>query len=558
MTQATTAGPHYGRQTYLQNENSLASWLFTTDHKRIAILYAITVTIFFMIGGAAISLVRYELLTPTGHFLSDDTYNKLFTLHGVIMVWFFLIPSIPNTLGNFLLPLMIGAPDVAFPKLNLVSWYLNVLGGLLTLSALLAGGADAGWTFYAPLSTMFTNGAIALAATGVFITGFSSIATGVNFIATIHTLRAEGMGWFRLPLFVWAIYATSLIFVLATPVLATTLLLMAAERVFGLPVFDPANGGDPLLFQHLFWFYSHPAVYIMILPGMGVVTEVITCFSRRSVFGYTFMVYALVAIAGIGFFVWGHHMFVSGQSPFASLVFSFLSFVVAVPSAIKVFNWTATLYRGQISFEAPMLYALGFVGLFTVGGLTGLFLASIPVDIHVHDTYFVIAHFHYIMVGGAVSAFFAGLHFWWPKITGRVYSEAWARFAAILMFFGFNFTFFPQFIMGYAGMPRRYHVYPPEFQVYHVMSTVGASVLAAAYLLPPFYLGWSILWGKPAGSNPWGASGLEWQTTSPPPPKNFESAPKVSERVYDYHPSGQSPRPDERSPRRREQTTPQS
>ena len=550
MSQAILTGMGYGRQNYLREETTLASWLFTTDHKRIGILYAITITIFFMIGGAAISLVRYELLTPNGVFLSDDTYNKLFTLHGVIMVWFFLIPSIPNTLGNFLLPLMIGAPDVAFPKLNLMSWYLNVFGGLVTLSALLFGAADAGWTFYTPLSSMFSNGAIALAAAGVFITGFSSIATGVNFIATVHMLRIEGMNWFRMPLFVWAIYATSLIFVLATPVLATTLLLMAAERVFGLPIFDPANGGDPLLFQHLFWFYSHPAVYIMVLPAMGVVTEVITCFARRAVFGYVFMVYALVAIAGIGFFVWGHHMFVSGQSPFASLVFSFLSFVVAVPSAIKVFNWTATLYRGQISFEAPMLYALGFVGLFTVGGLTGLFLASIPVDVHVHDTYFVVAHFHYIMVGGAVSAFFAGLHFWWPKITGKLYSEAWARFAAILMFFGFNFTFFPQFIMGYAGMPRRYHVYPPEFQVYHVMSTMGATVLAAAYLLPPLYLGWSVLRGKRAGDNPWGASGLEWETTSPPPPKNFDRAPHVPERAYDYHHPAHGPEADDGSPRR--------
>ena len=559
MTDAVaTRRDSFETTNYLNEKHTVASWLFTTDHKRIAILYAITITVFFMIGGFAISLVRYELLTPNGTFLSDDSYNKLFTLHGVIMVWFFLIPSIPNTLGNFLVPLMIGAPDVAFPKLNLFSWYLNLIGGLFVLVALVAGGADTGWTFYTPLSTMYTNGAVALAAMGIFVTGFSSIASGVNFIATIHMLRTEGMTWFRLPLFVWAIYATSLIFVLATPVLATTLLLMTAERVFGLPVFDPSRGGDPLLFEHLFWFYSHPAVYIMVLPSMGVITELVTCFSRRRVFGYAFMVYALVAIAGIGFFVWGHHMFVSGQSPFAGLVFSFLSFVVAVPSAIKVFNWTATLYRGQISFEAPMLYALGFVGLFTVGGLTGLFLASIPVDIHVHDTYFVVAHFHYIMVGGAVSAFFGGLHFWWPKITGRVYSEAWARFAAILMFFGFNFTFFPQFIMGYAGMPRRYHVYPPEFQVYHVMSTVGASVLAGAYLLPPVYFGWSLFFGKRATANPWGAAGLEWQTSSPPPTKNFNAPPKIPERPYDYHPAGQAPEADRRTPRRAQEASQQA
>ena len=539
-----------GSTSYLDHGRTLGSWLFTTDHKRIAILFALSITAFFMIGGIAISLVRFELLSPTGNFMTDDTYNKLFTLHGVIMVWFFLIPSIPNTFGNFLVPLMIGAPDMAFPRLNLLSWYLYMIGGIFTLIALLAGGVDTGWTFYTPLSSHYNNGHVTLAAIGIFVAGFSSIASGLNFIATIHTLRARGLTWFKLPLFVWAIYATSLMFVLATPVLAMTLLLLIAERLFDLPFFDPARGGDPLLFQHLFWFYSHPAVYIMILPAMGVVTECITCFARKHVFGYTFMVYALVAIAGIGFFVWGHHMFVSGQSPFASLVFSFLSFVVAVPSAIKVFNWTATLYRGQISFEAPMLYALGFVGLFTVGGLTGLFLASVPIDIHVHDTYFVVAHFHYIMVGGAVSAFFGGLHFWWPKISGRLYSEAWARFAAVLMFFGFNFTFFPQFLLGYLGNPRRYHVYPPEFQVYHVMSTMGATVLAAAYLLPPTYLAWSWFRGEAAGDNPWGAIGLEWQTTSPPPKHNFARPPHIPARPYDYHGVGEEPSPDRASPRR--------
>lgn len=537
----TLLGREPGEQNYLTSGTTLRSWLLTTDHKRIALLYAAGITFFFFLGGAAAVLIRWELITPAGDLLSADTYNRTFTLHGVIMVWFFLVPSIPTTLGNFLLPLMIGADEVAFPRLNLFSWYLFVAGGLLTLFALLAGGVDTGWTFYTPFSTLYSNGHVLLAAAGVFVVGFSSIATGINFIATVHLLRAQGMTWMRLPLFAWAMYATSLVMVLATPVLAMSLLLVFAERAFGFPIFDPRSGGDPLLFQHLFWFYSHPAVYIMVLPGMGVVSEVIACEARRRVFGYEFMVYAMLMIALVGFMVWGHHMFVSGQSPFASLVFSALSFVVAVPSAIKVFNWTGTLYRGQIRFSAPMLYALGFVGLFTLGGLTGLFLASLPLDVHLTDTYFVTAHFHYIMVGGSVSAFFAGLHFWWPKITGRLYSETLARFAAVSMFFGFNFTFFPQFILGYMGMPRRYHEYPEEFQPWHVMSSTGAVVLAFAYLWPLFYLAWSLVWGERASDNPYDATGLEWQTSSPPPTGNFAEPPVVTEAPYGYHAEGFAP-----------------
>jgi cytochrome c oxidase subunit 1 len=523
-------------KNYLNEDSTLKSWLLTTDHKRIALLYLVSITFFFFIGGAAATLIRLKLMVPGEAMMKPDTYNKFFTLHGVIMVWFFLIPSIPTVLGNFLIPMMIGARDMAFPRINLASWYIYILGGLFTLGVTIAGGVDTGWTFYTPYSTMFSNSYVIATATGVFIVGFSSILTGLNFVVTVHRMRAPGLTWFRLPIFIWSHYATSIILLLATPVLACTLLLIALERVFRIGIFDPALGGDPLLFQHLFWFYSHPAVYIMILPGMGVTSEIISCFSRKKLFGYKFVAMASIAIAVIGFLVWGHHMFVSGQSVYASLVFSFLSFCVAVPSAIKVFNWTATLYKGQIHFSTPMLYALSFVGLFTMGGLTGLWLAALAVDVHVHDTYFVIAHFHYIMVGGMVSAYIGGIHFWWPKISGKMYPEWWGRTAALLLFFGFNLTFFPQFLLGYLGNPRRYYTYPPEFQVLHVMSTLGASILAVGYVLPMFYLAWSLRFGKPAPTNPWGASGLEWLSESPPIKHNFERTPIVVNAPYSYNP----------------------
>ncbi|MFA5531773.1 MAG: cbb3-type cytochrome c oxidase subunit I, partial [Thiohalomonadaceae bacterium] len=501
--------------SYLSGIRRLRDWLLTRDHKRIALLYLVSITVFFFIGALAIALVRLELFTPQDDLLTAETYNKAFSVHGIIMVWFFLIPSIPATLGNFLIPLMIGARDLAFPRLNLLSWYIYTLGGAFTLYAVLAGGVDTGWTFYTPYSSFFSNTHVFAAAAGVFVVGFSSILTGLNIVVTVHTMRTRGMHWFRLPLFVWALYATSAILLLATPVLAMTLVLMAAERLFAVGIFDPVLGGDPLLFQHLFWFYSHPAVYIMILPAMGVASEVITCFSRNPIFGYRMMAYAILAIALISFMVWGHHMFVSGQSMYAGMVFSLLSFLVAIPSAVKVFNWTATLYRGEIHFDAPMIYALGFVGLFLIGGLTGLFLAALALDVHLTDTYFVVSHFHYIMVGGSVMAYIGGIHFWWPKMTGRHYPEFWARFAAILMFFGFNLTFFPQYILGYLGMPRRVHEYAPEFSVLNVLSSAGASLLAVAYVLPLFYLAWSLRKGRHASANPWRATGLEWRTSSP-------------------------------------------
>ena len=478
--------------------------------------------------------MRLELATPVSDLVQPETYNKLFTAHGIIMVWFFLVPSIPATLGNFLIPIMIGAKDVAFPKLNLGSWYVFMIGGLLTLYAIARGGIDTGWTFYTPFSTMYSTTYVEAAGIGIFIVGFSSIMTGLNFIVTAHKLRAPGMTWFRLPLFVWANYATSIVMVLATPVLAITLLMVVVERVFGVGIFSPELGGDPVLFQHLFWFYSHPAVYIMILPSMGVISELVAAFSRKRPFGYTFMVYAIAGIAVVGFLVWGHHMFVAGLSVYSAMTFSALSYFVAVPSAIKVFNWSATLYKGSNSMDTPMLYAIGFIGLFTIGGMTGLFLAAMGIDVHVTDTYFVIAHFHYIMVGGAVMAYLGGLHYWWPKISGRMYPERLAKASALTVFLGFNLTFFPQFVLGWLGMPRRYAAYPPEFQFLHVISTAGATVLGVGYLLPLIYLTWSWRYGELVGSNPWHATGLEWQTTSPPPKHNFEVTPIVTHEAYDY------------------------
>lgn len=523
-------------RNYLNADHTVRSWLLTVDHKRIAILYLIAVTFFFFLGSLAAAIIRYELTSPHGILLSSEVYNKTFSAHGILMVFQFLVVVIPAVLGNFLLPLMIGARDMAFPRLNLASWYMFMLGGGLILLSFALGGVDSGWTFYVPLSTI-SQTQITLCLVGIFITGFSSIFTGVNFIATIHKMRAPGMTWFKLPLFVWSHYATSLIIILGTPVVAITLFLVVIERAFGFGIFSAELGGDPVLFQHLFWFYSHPAVYIMILPAMGIISELMSCFSRRPIFGYKFIAFSSLAIAFLGFLVWGHHMFISSQSVYQGIIFSIITFLLAVPSAIKVFNWATTMWKGSVHFSTPMLYALGFIGLFVIGGLTGLFLASLDTNVHVTGTYFIVAHFHYVMVGGTILAYLGGLHFWWPKMFGRTYSEFWGRMSALIVFIGFNLTFFPQFMVGYLGMPRRYHYYyfAPEWQFYHILSTAGSTVLGFGFLLPAIYLIYSLFKGKEAGSNPWEAQGLEWtHASSPPITENFEKPVVVNFPVYDY------------------------
>ena len=518
---------------YLTEPKGIKSWLLTLDHKRIGLMYFFAIMFFFFVGGLFAIMLRLELMNPGKDFIEADTYNQLFTLHGAIMIFLFIIPSIPAALGNLMLPLMLGAKDVAFPRLNLASWYIYVFGAIFAVVAIIAGGVDTGWTFYTPYSVT-TGTAVIWMTFGVFILGFSSIFTGLNFIVTVHKLRAPGLTWFKLPLFVWALYATAIIQVLATPVLGITMLLLILERALGIGIFDPALGGDPVLYQHFFWFYSHPAVYVMILPGMGIISEVIATHSHKKIFGYKAIAYSSLAIAFISFLVWGHHMFVSGQAELASMIFSFLTFFVGIPSGIKVFNWLATLYKGSISFTTPMMYVLSFLVLFTIGGLTGIFLGALAVDVHLHDTYFVVAHFHYVMMGGTVMALLAGIHHWWPKIWGRMYNETLGKITAVIIFIGFNMTFFTQFILGTRGMPRRYYNYMDQFQPLHGFSSMGSWVMAVGFFLMAGYLVHSIFKGRIAGNNPWGSLTLEWETTSPPPPLNFPKTPEITHGPYDY------------------------
>ncbi|MCG2588970.1 cytochrome c oxidase subunit I [Rhodohalobacter sulfatireducens] len=524
----------YPEKHYLNQEKGLWAWLTTVDHKKIGLMYLMSVAFFFLVGGVLALLLRTELLTPARNFMTADVYNQVFTLHGAIMIFFFLIPSVPAALGNFVLPLQLGAKDVAFPRLNLASFYIYVIGALFTITAIFTGGIDTGWTFYTPYSST-TGGSVAMMTLGVFILGFSSILTGLNFIVTIHKLRSPGITWNKLPLNLWGLYATSLIQILATPVLAITLLLLTMERVLSIGIFDPALGGDPVLYQHFFWFYSHPAVYIMIVPGFGIVSEIISTFSKKVIFGYWAIALSSLAIAFIGFLVWGHHMFTAGQSSLANMVFSFLTFLVGIPTGIKIFNWLATMYKGSIDLKTPMVYILVFLFLFTIGGFTGIMLGALSVDVHLHDTYYVVAHFHYVMMGGMVMAFLGGLHYWWPKMFGKMYSEFWGKIAAGIIFVGFNMTFLPQFIMGSQGMPRRYYNYIDQFQAFHQFSTIGAYIMGVGFVIIAAYLLHSLLRGEKASSNPWGSRALEWQTSSPPDLHNFKHTPVIINGPYDYH-----------------------
>lgn len=532
-TQKTDTDSQYSFYQEQGKYSGILSWILSTDHKRIGILYLVSILIFFLSGVTIGALMRLELIAPGRTIVDAQTYNSMFTLHGIIMIFLFIIPGISASFGNFFLPILIGARDVAFPRINLLSWWFYIISGFLALATIIAPGGppDTGWTFYPPYSIKTTTN-VSLAAFAAFIVGFSSILTGLNFITTIHRLRAPGMNWFRMPLFAWSLYATSWVQVLATPVLAITVLLLILERTFGIGFFDPVKGGDPLMFQHMFWIYSHPAVYVMILPAMGVISEIIPAFSRKAIFGYKAIAFSSIAIAGVGYIVWGHHMFTSGMSETARMVFSFITFIVAVPSGIKVFNWIATMYRGSIVMAPPMLFSLAFIFLFSIGGLTGLANSSVAANVHIHDTAFIVAHFHYVMFGGTGFAFFAGLHYWYPKMFGKMYDQKAAHLSCIILFAGFNLLYFPMFILGWQGMPRRYYDYLPEFHTGHLISTVGSWILLAGILIMAVNLIRGLLRGKIPGGDPWSGTTLEWQIASPPPTENFEEIPVITHGPY--------------------------
>ena len=539
MSEAITEpnnGKHPDYLNYQGKHKGLLGWLLSTDHKRIGILYMIAIFSFSLVGVTFGFLMRLELIAPGKTIMDAQTYNSFFTLHGVIMIFLFIIPGIPAIFGNFFLPILVGAKDVSFPRLNLMSWYLYVIGGLLAvLSIILPGGpVDTGWTFYIPYSVR-TGTNVIPALMAAFVLGFSSILTGLNFVTTVHRLKTPSMTWFKMPLSVWSIYSTAWVQVIATPIIGITLLLVIVERTFGVGLFDPALGGDPVLYQHLFWIYSHPAVYIMILPAMGVVSEIIPVFARRTIFGYKFIAFSSVAIAVFGSLVWAHHMFTAGMSNTGQFIFSLLTMVVAIPSAIKVFNWTATLYKGSILLASPMLYVLAFIFQFSIGGLTGIMQGVLSIDIMIHDTSFIVAHFHYVMFGGTGFGLIAAMHYWFPKMFGKMFNEKFAKVIFWFMFVGFNTLYFPMFIMGWLGMPRRYYDYLPEFHSYHLISTIGSWILVTGILMMFWNFISALLKGKKvAEKNIWGGETLEWKIDTPPIHENFLEIPTVYEAPYEY------------------------